>query len=215
MSVQNIMEGVSHLIHAAIRIEKEKVIYIDPFRIDGEPHDADIIFCTHDHFDHLSPKDIEKVKKEGNQTTLVVPLKKAKKFKKYDLKEVLPVEPNNRYEADGIVFETVPSYNIDKKFHKKKENHVGFLLNLKDAVYYIAGDTDYIPEMETVKADVVFLPVGGTYTANAGEAAKAANKIAPKVAVPIHFGSVVGNINDAREFIENLNDDINGVILLK
>lgn len=215
MNTLDIIEGVSHLIHAAIRIEKEKVIYVDPFRINGEPHDADIIFCTHDHFDHLSPDDIKKVKKEGNETVLVVPMKKAKKFKKYDLREVVPVEPNNRYEAGGITFETVPSYNLDKKFHKKKENHVGYLLNLEDAVYYFAGDTDNIPEMDAIKADVVFLPVGGTYTATAGEAAQAANKIAPKVAVPIHFGSVVGNRKDAEDFIENLDEGIKGVILLK
>jgi L-ascorbate metabolism protein UlaG (beta-lactamase superfamily) len=210
------MKGVSHLFHASVKIAREKIIYFDPFKITGEPHDADFIFCTHDHFDHLSPEDIKKVMKTDSGTTvLVVPKKKAKKFKKYSLKEIIGVEPGNRYEAEGIQFATVPAYNVDKKFHKKKENHVGYIVNIGDVSYYFAGDTDYIPEMDSIEADVVFLPVGGTYTSTAAEAAKAANAIKPKAAVPIHFGSVVGTQKDAEEFIENLAEGIEGVILLQ
>jgi L-ascorbate metabolism protein UlaG (beta-lactamase superfamily) len=212
----DIMKGISHLFHASVKIEREKIIYFDPFRIKGEPHDADFIFCTHDHFDHLSPKDIKKVKKTDPGTTvLVVPEKKAKKFKKYQLKEIIDVKPDNKYEADGIKFETVPAYNVDKKFHKRKKNHVGYIVYIGDVSYYFAGDTDYIPEMDSIKADVVFLPVGGTFTSSAVEAAKAANAIKPKAAVPIHFGSVVGTRKDAEEFIENLAPGIKGIILLK
>ena len=209
----DILKGFTHLNHASLKIERDKVIYIDPFEIKGEPHDADIIFCTHDHFDHLNPEAIRKVMK--GETVLVVPKKNAKKFKKYELKEVLGVEPDNEYEAGGIKFKTVRSYNLGKKFHKKKKNWMGFILYVDDASYYIAGDTDYIPEMDSVKADVAFLPVGGTYTCNAEEAVKAANVIKPKVAVPIHFGSVVGTKNDAETFIKNLDKGIEGVILLK
>ncbi|MCP4146947.1 MAG: MBL fold metallo-hydrolase [bacterium] len=204
-----LLEGVTHLGHASIRIERDKVIYIDPFKIEGTPKDADIIFCSHDHFDHLSVSDIKRVRKE--ETVMVVPQKKAKKFKKF---EVIGVEPLNEYEALGIKFKTVPAYNPDKKFHKKKENWVGFIIELEGAVYYFAGDTDYIPEMDDVKADVVFLPVGGTYTMNAEEAANAANSIKPKVAVPIHFGSIVGTRTDAESFIRKLEKGIQGRLLL-
>jgi L-ascorbate metabolism protein UlaG (beta-lactamase superfamily) len=212
----DIIKGISHLFHASVKIEKEKIIYFDPFKIKGEPHDADFIFCTHEHFDHLSPNDIKKVMKtDSAATVLAVPKKKAKKFKKYPLKEIIAVEPDNQYEADNITFKTVPAYNVDKKFHKKKKNHVGYIVYMGDVSYYFAGDTDYIPEMDNIKADVVFLPVGGTYTSTAAEAAKAANAIKPKAAVPIHFGSVVGTRKDAEEFIGKLDKDIKGIILLQ
>lgn len=213
----DLLKGVTHLSHASLRLEREKVIYIDPFKIDGTPGDADIIFCTHDHFDHLSPKDIEKVKK--TDSILVVPEKNAKKFKKLvkkgQLQDVIGVEPFNEGEAHGIKFKTVPAYNPDKKFHPKKNNWMGYILYMDGGSYYFAGDTDYIPEMETIEADVVFLPVGGTYTMNPEEAAKAANTIKPKVAVPIHFGSVVGTRQDAETFATNLAEGIEAKILLE
>jgi len=208
-----ILRGFTHLNHASIKIQRDKVVYIDPFQIEEAPHDADIIFCTHDHSDHLNPDAIRKVMK--GDTVIVVPRKNVKKFKKFDLKEIIGVEPNNEYSANGIKFKTVPAYNVDKKFHKKKKNWVGYILTLDNADFYFAGDTDYIPEMDDIKADVVFIPVGGVYTCNAVEAARAVNAIKPKVAVPIHFGSVVGTKDDARTFIENLDQGIEGVILMK
>jgi len=208
-----LLKGCNHLNHATIKIEREKVIYIDPFQIEGSPHDADIIFCTHDHYDHLNPDAISKVMKED--TVIVVPLKNKKKFKKSVIKEVIGAEPNQQYEAAGIEFETVPAYNLNKKFHKKKKNWLGYILTLDDTTYYFAGDTDYIPEMDELHPDVVFIPVGGTYTCDAREAAAAVNSIKPKVAVPIHFGSIVGKRDDADTFIKNLSEGIEGVILLK
>lgn len=212
-----LLNGVIHLNHASIRLERDKVIYIDPFKLDSAPHDADIIFCTHDHQDHLSPKDIKNLMKP--ETILVVPHKKAGKFKKFikkgELHDVIGVEPLEEYEAYGIKFKTVPAYNLEKKFHKRKKNWVGYIIYVNDAGYYFAGDTDYIPEMNDIKVDVAFLPVGGIYTMNAQEAAQAANSIKPKIAVPIHFGSVVGSRKDAETFIENLDKGIESKILLK
>ena len=208
-----ILKGFTHLNHASIKIQRDKVIYIDPFQIEGAPHDADIIFCTHDHFDHLNPEAIGKVMK--GETVIVVPRKNVKKFKKFELEDVIGVEPHREYEAGGIKFNTVPAYNIGKKFHKKKKNWVGYILTLEDTTYYFAGDTDYILEMNEIKADVVFIPVGGKYTCTAEEAADAVNAIKPKVAVPIHFGSLVGKRDDAQTFIDNLAEGIEGVILLK
>jgi L-ascorbate metabolism protein UlaG (beta-lactamase superfamily) len=208
-----ILKGFTHLNHASVKIERDKVIYIDPFQIEGAPHDADIIFCTHDHFDHLNPEAIGKVMK--GETVIVVPKKNVKKFKKFELEEAIGVEPHHEYEAGGIKFSTVPAYNIGKKFHKKKKNWVGYILTLDGATYYFTGDTDYIPEMNEIKADVVFIPVGGTYTCTAREAADAVNAFKPKVAVPIHFGTIVGKKDDAQTFIDNLAEGIEGVILLK
>jgi len=209
----DILKGFTHLNHASVKIEREKVIYIDPFQIEGTPHDADIIFCTHDHFDHLNPEAIGKVMK--GETVIVAPKKNAKKLNKFEVKEIIGVEPNHEYEANGIKFKTVPAYNLDKKFHKKKKNWVGYIVTMDDVDYYLAGDTDYIPEMDDLHADVVFIPVGGTYTCTAEEAAAAVNAIKPKTAVPIHFGSIVGDKGDAETFIKNLAEGIEGVILLK
>ena len=212
-----LLEGVTHFNHASIRLERDKVMYIDPFKIEGTPNDADIVFCTHDHFDHLSPGDIKKVIKA--EAILVVPLENAKKMrklvKKGQLRDVIGVEPFNEYEAHGIKFKTVPAYNVDKKFHPKKKNWLGYIVYVEGAGYYFAGDTDYIPEMDDIKADVAFLPVGGTYTMDALAAAKAANSIKPKMAVPIHFGSVVGSKEDAETFIRNLDKGIEAKILME
>jgi L-ascorbate metabolism protein UlaG (beta-lactamase superfamily) len=207
-----ILKGFTHLNHASIKIEREKIIYIDPFQIKDASHDADIIFCTHDHFDHLNPESIGKVMK--GDTVIVVPKKNVKKLKKLEVKEVIGVEPNSEYETNSIKFKTVPAYNLNKKFHKKKKNWVGYILSLDGNSFYFSGDTDYIPEMDEIKADVVFMPVGGLYTCDAEEAAKAVNSIKPTAAVPIHFGSVVGTKNDAERFIEKLDEGISGVILM-
>jgi len=206
-----ILQGFIHLNHASLKYQGDKIIYVDPFKIAGSPGDADYIFCTHDHFDHLSMEDIKKLINPG--TIVVVPQKNVRNFKKMEIAEAIGVEPGMAYEAGNLKFNTIPAYNLDKKFHKKKNNWVGFIITINNFKYYFAGDTDYIPEMDAVEADVVFLPVGGTYTMNAHEAARAANYIKPKVAVPIHFGSVVGSRQDAEKFLEELDEGIQGTIL--
>lgn len=205
------LKGVSHCCQSTVRIERELVIYVDPFRIEDEPADADVVFCTHDHFDHLSEKDIQRIIKEN--TILVVPKKAVKKFKKLPVAQVIGVVPFEEHTIEGLSFKTVPAYNIKKWFHPKRKKWVGYIVKLDDAAFYFAGDTDHIPEMADIEADVAFLPVGGKYTMDAVEAAEAANVIRPKLAVPIHFGDVVGSPDDANTFIEKLDDPIEGIIL--
>jgi len=123
------------------------------------------------------------------------------------------VAPLESYTINGLEFKTVPAYNINKDFHKKDSNWVGYILNINKTLYYFAGDTDIIPEMKDINADVAFLPVGGTYTMTAAEAAKAANTMKPLVAVPIHFADVVGTMEDATSFVNQLDASIRGIIL--
>jgi L-ascorbate metabolism protein UlaG (beta-lactamase superfamily) len=205
------LEGVRHCCQSTVIIEREKIVYVDPFKIEGNPADADVILCTHDHFDHLSVKDIERIMKET--TVLVVPKKAAKKFKKFPVAEVIGVVPFEEHQLEGLAFKTVPAYNIKKFFHPKRKKWVGYILQIEGAAYYFAGDTDHIPEMADIETDVAFLPVGGKYTMDALEAAEAANTIGPKVAVPIHFADVVGTPEDAQTFVQHLNDPIAGIIL--
>lgn len=168
---------------------------------------------THAHWDHFSVEDIRKVMKDG--AILVATGDAAKKAREEGFGNILTVVPSKAYDADGISFETVPAYNTDKEFHKKKNGWVGYIVKINGSAYYAAGDTDVIPEMKNIKADVAFLPVGGTYTMDAAQAAEAANIIRPVAAVPIHFADVVGTEEDARKFVKGLDSGIEGVILKK
>lgn len=209
------LENIEVLCHSSIRINKEKVIYIDPFKINKNYNDADIIFITHDHYDHYSEEDIDKVIKEN--TTIVISKDLLKKLLKKGINKnaIIVAEPNKEYETQGINFNTIPAYNINKKFHPKENNWLGYIITINNVKYYVAGDTDITDENRKVKCDVAFVPVGGTYTMDFKEAAQLINEIKPKIAVPIHYGSIVGTEQDARNFINLLNSEIKGVILIK
>ncbi len=206
-----LLAGVSHFKQSTIRIASSKVVYFDPYRIDGEAHDADLILVTHSHSDHLSIGDIRKIVKAN--TMFVGPADVIEKIKAAGFERYQVVAPNQSFTVEGIPCKTVPAYNIDKPFHPKANNWVGYLATINQVSYYFAGDTDLIPEMKEIKADVAFLPVGGKYTMTAAEAAQAANLIKPKVAVPIHFLDVVGTMDDAKQFSAALDPAITGVIL--
>lgn len=208
------LENIEVLYHSSIKIAKEKIIYIDPFKINKNYNDADIIFITHDHYDHYSEEDIDKVINE--KTTIVIPEELLTKLlrKGINRSDIITVEPNKKYTVQGIKFETIPAYNVNKTFHPKENEWVGYIIEIKGIRYYIAGDTDITEENRKVKCDVAFVPVGGTYTMNFKEAAELINEIKPKVAVPIHYGSVVGTKQDAENFVELLEQEIKGEILM-
>jgi len=173
-----------------------KIIYIDPFKLsDDENEDADYIFITHSHYDHCSIEDIRKIAKNG--TIIIAPADVSSKFSHIDAKvEIKIAEPSIKMQFDeaGIKFWCVPAYNLIKSFHSREEDWVGYIIELDgETKIYHAGDTDLIPEMKslsTANIDIALLPIGGTFTMNAGEAAKAAGIIRPKIAVPMHYGSV-------------------------
>ena len=208
------LENIQVLNHSSIKINREKVIYIDPFKIDNEYHDADIVFITHSHFDHYSEEDIDKIIKENTKLIVTEDLEQ-KLLEKVKKENVISVQPEKNYFVDGINFETIPAYNINKQFHLKANNWVGYVIELNGIKYYFAGDTDITEENKKVNCDVAFVPVGGTYTMTAREAAELVNIIKPKIAVPIHYGSVVGTTKDAEDFVIRLNEKIEGRILMK
>ncbi len=188
------IENIHWLGHASFRIDGEKTIYIDPWKLKGKPPKADLILITHDHYDHCSPDDVAKITKKD--TVIVTIAAAAGKFKG----NVRVVKPGDNLTAAGIPIEVVPAYNVGKRFHPKGAGYVGFILTVGGQRIYHAGDTDIIPEMDDIQADIALLPVGGTYTMTAEEAARAANKIKPKVAIPMHYGDIVGSIRDAERF---------------
>ena len=209
------LENIEVLYHSSIKINKEKTIYIDPFKIDKDYNDADIVFITHDHFDHYSEEDIDKVINEN--TTIIIPEELLTKLLKKGINKnaIITVEPNEKYVVQGIKFETIPAYNTNKTFHPKENGWVGYIIIINGIRYYIAGDTDITEENKQVKCDVAFVPVGGTYTMDFKEAASLINEIKSKIAIPIHYGSIVGTEQDAIDFIRLLHPEIKGIILMK
>lgn len=207
------LENIQVLYHSSIKINKDKVIYIDPFKIVDDCHDADIIFITHSHYDHYSEEDINKIIKENTKIIVTSDLKE-KVESITNSKNIIIVQPNEKHCVEGINIETIPAYNTNKQFHPKHNNWVGYVIELNGLKYYIAGDTDITDENKQVKCDVAFVPVGGTYTMTAEEAADLINIIKPKMAVPIHYGSVVGTKQDATDFVNLLDKEIEGKILM-
>jgi len=199
-------ENIHWLGHDTFRIDGEEVIYTDPFKIKKKDR-AGIILITHEHYDHCSPEDIKKI--QGPDTIIVSPADCAAKLKG----NIKIVKPGDKIEIRGVAIEVVPSYNTNKQFHTKDRGWVGYVFTAKGQRIYIAGDTDYIAEMKNIKADIALLPVSGTYVMTADEAAQAALDIKPKVAIPMHYGSIVGTKEDARKFAEKLKGKIEVVIL--
>lgn len=172
-------------------------VYIDPWGVsDGSP-EADVVFITHAHFDHFSPEDIGKIRKDA--TKIFAPADVAAEM----AGNVAAVAPGDSFEVEGIKVQSVPAYNQREErldFHPKDNKWVGYILSLGEAVYYHAGDTDHIEELNSVRADVSFVPIGGTYTMGHAEAAGLVKAIAPKLAVPMHYAHVVGEPGDAELF---------------
>ncbi len=193
---QDLLKGVKWLGHASFLIEKAgKTIYIDPFKLPEGLPKADIIFITHTHFDHLSLDDIKKV--ATSSTVFVATADAVSKLSGYTVKQV---KPGDEIEVDGVKVKVVPAYNIGKPYHSKDKGWVGYIITVGGVSYYHAGDTDFIPEMKGLKADVAFLPVGGTYTMDWKEAAEACRSMDVKLCVPMHWGTIVGSRSDAENF---------------
>lgn len=171
---------------SSIKITGTKTIYFDPLEIQGEPHDADMVFITHEHYDHFSPDDMEKVIKKDTQ--IIVPLGMLdmvkKKFPKQTFHGMIPAQSEN---FDGVKCQGIPAYNIRKLFHPKGKKWLGYLVELDGKTYYAMGDTDVTPEAKSVDADVIFVPIGGKYTMDATEAAEFINERQPGLVVPIHY----------------------------
>ena len=208
------MENIKLLGHSGIKLMGDKVIYIDPYKLLETSNDADYIFITHSHYDHYSPEDILKLKSENTKIIVPEELKENVLSLGFGAENVLTVIPEKNYELENIKFSTVYSYNKTKSFHPKSNGWVGYVINVNGLSYYIAGDTDYTEDNEKVKCDIAFVPVGGTYTMDYKDAATLVNKIKPKVTVPIHYGSIIGERNDAENFSKLLEKCIECRILM-
>ena len=194
---------ISWLGHDGFKIKNGKVVYIDPYEIKGGEK-ADILLISHDHDDHCSPEDVERIVSE--KTTVVTTAESKRKLAKTKAKEIRVAKPGEKIAIDDISIETVPAYNVNKfrspgqPFHPKQNEMLGFITTMNGVRIYHAGDTDLIPEMERFNVDIACIPVSGTYVMTAEEAAESTRRIKPKIAIPMHYGSIVGDAGDAEKF---------------
>ena len=206
--LQEMAKKIAWLGHDAFRIDADKTIYFDPYEISGGPG-ADLILISHDHFDHCSPEDVAKIRQEGS--ILITEKDSAAKL----TGDVRILAPGESLELDGVKVEAVPAYNRDKEFHPQKNQWLGFIVEMEGVRIYHAGDTDRIPEMKDFQVDIALLPVSGTYVMTADQAVEAALDIGPKLAIPMHYGAIVGGEEDARKFKEALEGKVKVMILPK
>ena len=201
---------------------KGKIIYIDPYNIIGGTEKADLILLTHSHYDHCSVVDINKIIKK--RTKIILPADCQSKITRFDIPiDMQIVEPGQELSFGDIKISVFPAYNLDKPFHQKEDGWLGYLIKLDGTIVYHAGDTDVIPEMQKLtgykqadKKFVALLPIGGRFTMSVEEALEAAKLIKPFLAVPMHWGSVVGAKSDADEFVELCREEgINAEVLKK
>jgi L-ascorbate metabolism protein UlaG (beta-lactamase superfamily) len=179
--------------------DDERTVYVDPWGTPKDAPPADLILITHAHDDHFQPDEIARLVKPG--TKLAAPRDVAAML----TGDVTPVAPGGSYELAGVSFATVPAYNIREEaldFHPKANGWVGYVLDLGGRAYYHAGDTDHLPELGSVRTDVAFVPVGGYYTMDVPEAAALVRAMSPGLAVPMHYGFVVGSRHDGERFRE-------------
>jgi L-ascorbate metabolism protein UlaG (beta-lactamase superfamily) len=198
--------GISYLEHDCFRLEAGgRTLYTDPFRIGGQPKKADVVTISHDHFDHLSVEDLSKV--VTSETSVIASVNCEGKVN-VRAKEKVFLKPGEAVEVKGFKVKAVPAYNVNKfrapgqPFHPRSYNGLGYLLEAEGVRVYHAGDTDAIDEMGDMgEVDVALLPVSGTYVMTADEAVQAVRLLKPKVAVPMHWGAIVGGRADAERFV--------------
>ena len=202
------LNNISINCQSSIKISDGLTIYFDPYDIKEKINNADYIFITHSHWDHF---DLDSINNLVNEKTIIIGPSSV--IEKLDSNyKTLEVKPENIYNLNNISFMTVPAYNVDKEYHPKDAGYVGYIVTLNNVTYYIAGDTDVLDELKVIKADVIFLPVGGTYTMTKEEAVELANTIKPKYAIPIHYGLAVGDELDAKYFVNNIDKEIESKI---
>jgi L-ascorbate metabolism protein UlaG (beta-lactamase superfamily) len=210
--MKTFIENITWFGQSSIRIRFEnKTVYFDPYNL-KQKDSADIIFITHGHQDHLSPKDLHLI--VTSKTKIYATSDLCKTLTDSGFTNLHEVKIGDRINIEGFETEVVPAYNIKKpQFHPKSNGWVGYVVDFKGTKVYHPGDTERIPEMKNIKCDIAFMPLGQTYTMESVEdAADAVLDVQAKFAIPFHFGMYEGKKDDALKFKELLNGKVDVVI---
>ena len=189
---------------SSIKLTLDKIIYFDPYKIEDNMHDADIIFITHNHYDHMDVDSINKVKNEN--TIIVAPKSMEEIIRNIEFRNYIFLNPGDEVSIDNINIKGVPAYNIEKTFHPRENNWLGYIVTYNNISYYIAGDTDKTEDNEKIKCDVAFIPIGGHFTMDVSEAAELIRIINPSIVIPIHYGTIIGDPSDGKKLLNTLSD---------
>ena len=208
-----LLDSIEWLGHSGFRVRAGRaVVYIDPYRVADDAPPADLILVTHGHYDHFSPQDVERL--TNRDTWLVGPAAVAERVSG-QVHSIAPGEDLEDELVRGVHVAAIAAYNTSKRgpdgepFHPREAGWVGYEVNVRGERLYHSGDTDVIPEMDSVTGvDVALLPVSGTYVMTPQEAAEAARRIQPRVAVPMHWGEHLGTMDDARAFAERADVEV-------
>lgn len=195
------LENITVNTQSSIRIEGSNVLYFDPFQVTEAKHDADVIFITHEHYDHFEPDSIAKIKKDS--TLLVAPESMKKKViseSGLTSDQCVFYNPGEVHKQGELTIETIPAYNKLKPFHPKGKNWQGYVVQMDDIRYYVAGDTDVNEDIRKVQCDVAMIPIGGHFTMDKKQAADYVTSLKPQAVIPTHYGSIVGNQTDGQDF---------------
>lgn len=198
--------GIHWIGHASFRIESAVRIYLDPWKLQQTPP-ADLILVTHGHRDHLSPEDIARIATPGTVIVIAAP------YADQLHGDVRPLMAGQSITVGEVAIEAVPSYNTNKPNHPRSAGNVGFIVEVGGRRIYHAGDTDLIPEMSSFRCDVALLPIGGKYTMDVEEALEAVGRIRPKVAIPMHWGDIVGSAKDAERFRSGMPEGVQAALM--
>jgi len=131
------------------------------------------------------------------------------------------IAPGEVKTVGNVKMAAYPAYNINKYrdpargvvFHPRQDGRVAYLIELEGVKIFHAGDSDFVPEFREVKADVVLVPVSGVYVMTPSEAAEFVNTVEPRVAIPMHYGSIVASEKEAQEFKRLVKPGIEVVVL--
>lgn len=203
---------ITWLGHDGFRIQNGQVVYIDPFQIESGGPKADLLLISHEHFDHCNPDDLKKVVTPN--TVVVAHAQSKDELSKVKVKEVKIIKPGDKIKIGDVNVEAVPAYNVNKfrepgkAFHPKEDGKLGFVVTVKGVRIYHTGDSDHIPEMRGLRPDIALVPVSGTYVMTSQEAVEAVASIDPKVAIPMHYGAIVGDQRDADAFKKQLKCEV-------
>ena len=201
--------------HDGFVLQGSRTLILDPFKAKGM-YKAEVLLISHEHHDHLSPEDIGRF--SDTNTVIVAPRICESSLGQFAQEKVF-VEPGSKVDVKGVKVEAVPAYNLNKYrspgvvFHPRADGKVGYVVTLDGVRFYHAGDSDATPEMKALDVDVAFLPVSGTYVMTAEEAADAAKAMKVKVAIPMHYASIVGSRGDAEKFKKLVGGERNVEIL--